>query len=160
MTLPALNGLDYALVAIVVVSAGVGVIRGVVREVISVAAWVLGIWVAWRYGALISPYGEHYISNAGLRLWVARLAIVTAVLVAGAMLAWLVRMLMRSTGLSGLDRLLGMVFGVVRGVLIVVAAVWTLRVAGLEHEPWWRESKLIPYAAPALDQLRALIQER
>jgi membrane protein required for colicin V production len=159
MTLPALNGIDFVLLGVVVISAVVGLIRGVVREVIAVAAWVLGVWCAWHYGAIVAQFLEHYVSNPGLRLWASRIAIVVAILIAGGLLAWAVRALVRGTGLSGLDRVLGMAFGVLRGVLVAAAMVWALRVAGLDHEPWWRQSKLIPYAAHAVDQLQALIQE-
>jgi membrane protein required for colicin V production len=159
MNVPALNGLDYVLIAIVLVSALIGILRGVVREIISLAAWVIGIWAAWHYGTALADFGARYLANAGLRLWVARVVIVIGVLVAGALLAWLVSLLLRGTGLSGLDRLLGMAFGIARGALIIAAVAWALRAAGLEHEPWWRESKLIPYAAPVLEELRALMQE-
>jgi membrane protein required for colicin V production len=157
MTLPALNGFDLVLIAAVAVSAIVGMIRGVVREVISVAAWVVGIWCAWQYGAFVAHFLERYLANPGLRLWVSRLAIVVAILIAGGLLAWVVRLLLRGTGLSGLDRLLGMAFGVLRGVLVAAVLVWALRIAGLDREPWWRESKLIPYATHAVDQLQVLI---
>lgn len=157
MTFPALNNVDFALIAIVLLSAVVGLLRGVVREVISAAAWVLGIWAAANYGSAVTPYIARYVASTALQLWLGRLAIVVLVLIAGALLGFAARLLMRGSGLSGLDRLLGMVFGVVRGGLILAAIIWSLRVAGLDHEPWWRESKLIPYATPAMDQLRALI---
>jgi membrane protein required for colicin V production len=91
------------------------------------------------------------VSSAGLRLWVARGAVFLGVLVLGALINWILARLIHTAGLSGTDRLIGMLFGAARGALLIGASVWLLRAAGMEQEPWWRESKLIPYAAPAAD---------
>jgi len=148
-----LTSLDLVLLAILAVSALVGLLRGIFKEAMSLVVWVAAIWVASRYAGWVSPYLGDLIPNASLRLWIARLAVLIGVLIAGGVATWLLASALRSTRLDAPDRMVGMVFGMARGVLLVALVVALLRVAGYADQPWWRESKLVPYATPAADLL-------
>lgn len=81
------------------------------------------------------------------------------VVVAGAVVNRLIGMAVRKTGLSGTDRVLGMGFGFVRGVLLVGLLVLGAQVLELDREPWWDESRLVPYGLQVADQIRDYVGE-
>ncbi len=152
MTGPAV--FDVILVSIVLLSSVIGVLRGFFREAMSLLVWIGAIWISAQFGHWLAPYLAGIVANELLRLWLARLVVLVAVLIAGGLLAWILGMLLHSTRLAGADRLLGMVFGLVRGALVAALVIIALGVAGFEDASWWRRSKLIPYAAPVADALR------
>jgi membrane protein required for colicin V production len=107
-----------------------------------------------RYAAATAPHLAQFVAYAPLRIWAARLLLLIGVLIAGGIATWLVAQAIHSSRLGGVDRALGVLFGFARGVLLVALAVITLELAGFSDSPWWRESKLIPYATPVADALR------
>jgi membrane protein required for colicin V production len=145
---------DFALAGLVLVSALVGVFRGFVKEALSLAVWVLAIWVAWNFAPSLADKLSPWIDDPILRVWAARVASLIGVVLIGALATSLIGLLVGHSGLTGTDRLLGMLFGVGRGVLLAAIVVVALQFAGFDQSPWWRESKLIPYAAPIADKLR------
>lgn len=151
--------LDIALVAIVAISALIGLFRGLFREAMSLVVWITALWVASRYAGWLSPHLAELVPNAQLRLWASRTVLLLAVLVAGAVVTWLVAMALHSTRLGTTDRVVGMVFGLARGLVVAGVAIIVLRMAGFSDEPWWRQSKLIPYAAPMADALREAAEQ-
>jgi membrane protein required for colicin V production len=146
--------LDIVLVVIVAVSALIGLVRGLVREAMSLVVWVVAVWAAARYADLLSPELAQSVPNAQLRLWLARGVLLVGLLLAGALVTWAIAKALHSTGLGPADRIVGLAFGVARGLVVVGIVVIVLRLAGFSDEPWWRQSKLIPYAAPVADALR------
>lgn len=142
-----MNGLDYVFVLIVLASLVAGLVRGFVRESISLLAWLIGLWVAWHYAYLLAPYLGGALGAPGLREWVARVLLLVALLLLGAMLGSLVAYLVhRAAGLAATDRLLGLLFGAIRAVVVIGVFVMVGRGFDLDGEPWWRGSKLMPYA--------------
>lgn len=142
-----MNPLDYVVLAVLAVSALIGLLRGLIREALSLLCWVGAAWVAARYGAEGGRVLAGVVDDPVLRLWSGRLLVFLAVLFAGTLLAWLVAYLARQLPITGTDRALGVCFGLARGVLLVALLVVALRLGGFDAEPWWRQSKLIPYAA-------------
>lgn len=157
MPVPAV--LDLVLLATVVLSALVGVWRGFVREVMSLVVWLAALWLAWRFGSLLAPQLAGLIQNPVLRLWAARAMLLVTVVLAGGIVTMLIGQLLHATGLGSTDRAVGMVFGVVRGIVLAALALMGMQMAGLDAQPWWRESKLIPYAAPVTEALRDAAQK-
>jgi len=133
---------DYLMVLVLVVSAGVGFWRGFVKEALSLLALLVAIWLAWRFAALIEPKLGNWAADQEVRLWIARGIIFALALVLGALVSWAARQLIRHTGLSGVDRLLGAAFGFARGVLIVGLFV----LFDLDQDGWWQSARLRPYA--------------
>jgi membrane protein required for colicin V production len=154
-----LTPLDYVLLAAVLLSTIVGLFRGIFREAMSLVVWIAAVWAAQRYASTVAPHLAGFVANAQVRIWGARVLLLIGVLVGGGILSWLVASLVHSTRLGGADRVVGMVFGLARGVLLAGLVVVTLELGGLTDEPWWRESKLIPYAAPVADALRKAAEE-
>lgn len=141
-----MSGLDYAFVLVIVVSLVAGALRGFIREAISLASWLVGLWVAWHYAYVLNPYLGGVLATPGLREWVARILLLVAVVLLGAAIGALVGYLVRkAAGLAATDRLLGVIFGVARALVVIGVFVMIGRGLDLEQEPWWTGSRLIPY---------------
>ena len=149
-----MTALDYALIVIVLGSAVVGLFRGLFREAMSLVVWIAAVWAAGRFAGAVAPYMARWLASPALELWAARLAVLIGVLLLGCILTWLVSMALHDSGLGAGDRAAGMAFGVARGVFLAGVVLLMLRAAGVGDEPWWRESKLLPYAIPVADTLQ------
>ncbi|MCZ6517577.1 MAG: CvpA family protein [Gammaproteobacteria bacterium] len=150
---------DYILLAVLVISTAVSVLRGFVKEAISLVSWAVAIWCAWRFGGAVAGALEGSIDSMTSRLWVARSLLLVGVLVAGGLVEWLVLFLLQKSGLTGTDRAIGTVFGFARGVILAGLLVAVLQSGGFEAEPWWQDSKLIRFAEPVADMLRDAAEE-
>jgi membrane protein required for colicin V production len=150
---------DYILLAVLIISTAVSLLRGFVKEAISLVSWAVAIWCAWRFGGAVAGALEDSIDSMTSRLWVARSLLLVGVLVAGGLLEWLVLFLLQKSGLTGTDRAIGTVFGFARGVVLAGLLVAVLQSGGFEAEPWWQDSKLIRFAEPVADMLRDAAEE-
>lgn len=151
---------DYMLLGTVLLSGLVGIIRGLIREALSLVIWVAALWCAARFGHLAAAMFANTLDNPLWQLWAGRLALFVGVLFGGSILAWVVTYLVRRSAITGTDRLLGMLFGIARGVVVAGILVLALELGGFAAEPWWRESKLLPYAAAVGAALRDVAQEQ
>ena len=148
---------DFIILAIVLLSAIVGLVQGFLREICSLVTWVLAIWLAWQFGPLLVPHLGGVLSQEPYGLWVGRAIIFVAVLVVGAIIGFLVNHFVRLSLFSGLDRMLGFLLGLVRGVVIVALVIILAQTARLDDEAWWQRSKLVPALTPVATLLRAVI---
>lgn len=150
---------DYILLALLAASALVGLVRGLIREALSLAVWVAGFWCAARFGGGAGALLAQYVGDPMLNLWAGRIVVFVFVLFAGSLIGWLVGYVVHRSVITGVDRMLGMVFGLARGVFIAALLVLGLQLGGFEREPWWDDSRLIPYAARVGEVLREAAQE-
>lgn len=137
--------IDYAIIAICVASAAFGFWRGFVKEAIAIVTWLVAIVLAWQAAWMVEGRLGEWTAAPELRIWAARAIIFIAVLIVGGLLAWLMRALIRSSGLSSTDRSLGSVFGLARGVLIAGLVAIMIDLADLEAESWWEGARLRPF---------------
>ena len=137
---------DYLIVLVLVVSAGVGFWRGFVKEALALLTLLVAIWLAWRFAGLVEPKLSNWAADQEVRIWIARGIIFALVLVLGALASWVARQLIRHTGLTGVDRMLGGAFGFARGVLIVGLLVLALDFLDLDQDGWWQSARFRPYA--------------
>ena len=151
-----LNTADYLIIATVVISGAVGLIRGLLREVIALITWIVAAFAAWHFAGSLEPHLGGLLAQPGVRPWVARLIIFLLVLLVGHALGVLIGYFVRLTLLRGVDRFLGLLFGLLRGILIVGAAVIVCETVRLDAEPWWHESALLPFGQDAADVLWSL----
>jgi len=136
---------DYIIVGALILSTMFGAIRGFLRESVALLGWLVGLWLAWRYADRVEPYLGGAMRDTLLQPWVARMLVLFAVVVAAWLLGSLLSYLVQRSGLTlGMDRLLGGLFGVVRGAVIVGFAVMLGQAAELQDEDWWRASRLMP----------------
>jgi membrane protein required for colicin V production len=139
-----MNWTDYLIIAVLALSVLIGLWRGLISEVLALAIWIAAFWVAMTFGPSVAAFFEHSISLPSARYLVGYGLCFLAVLIAGALVRFVVSRLIESTGLSGTDRLLGMVFGLARGVLLVTLAVFLIGFTAFTRDPWWRQSALVP----------------
>ncbi len=149
--------LDFAFLGIVLLSILIGAFRGFVREALSLATWILAFILTLRYGPLLSLKLESSIHALAARIAIGYALVFFGVLLVGAILTYLIGILVRSTGLSPVDRMLGAGFGVLRGGLLVIALVMVAGITALHEQPWWQQSRLAPQLQPSANQLQTLI---
>lgn len=150
---------DYVIIGIVVLSALISLLRGFIREAFSLAIWMLAFWISWSFFRELAVQLQPWIETPSVRLGVAFAALMLGSLAVGGLVNYLVIQLVERTGLSGTDRLVGMVFGVARGVLLVTVLVWLAGLTPIPQDPWWRESHLVPYFEELALWLRQLLPE-
>src|SRR3974377_1213584 len=112
-----MNATDYIVIAAIIVSAIVGALRGFLRESIAVGAWLIALFLAWHFSDLIAPHLGGLMADSEVRPWAARIIIL--VLLLGAGIGATLTHFVRLSIFSGMDRLLGFAFGLLRGVVLL-----------------------------------------
>lgn len=155
-----MNWADWAILAILVVSSLISLKRGFVKEALSLVNWVLAFFIAMAFRDVLSALLTSYISTPSVRDMVAFAALFAATLIVGAMINNLIGEIVRLTGLGGTDRTFGMIFGALRGFIIVMAILLFLPLAlPIDKDPWWSESLLIPELLSLEGWCRSIVGE-
>jgi len=139
-----MNWVDLAIVTVVLLSALVSLFRGFVREVLSLLAWVVAFWAALTFARSGAVFLEPYTTVEAARIAIAFVVILVGTLVLAGVVNYLVGRLVAGIGLSGVDRLLGVLFGVLRGGAIVAIVVFGAGLTALPAAPWWQSAQLLP----------------
>jgi membrane protein required for colicin V production len=155
-----MTGADVFILLVLVGSTLIGLLRGFVREAVSLVFWVAAIWAAWRFGPLVEPHLGGLLADPSVSPWVGRLVVLVLVLLVGWVVGMLLSYFTRSMGLGLVDRVIGLLFGIARGVVLVGLVIIGAELLHLNHEEWWNRSKLIPYGETAGDWLRAMVGEK
>ena len=137
--------IDYVIFAIIALSAIIGLFRGFVREALSLVALGAAIWVAMTYTEQAADYLLPYLGEPSLSKIGAFAGLFLATLIAGAILSYLVSLLVTKSGIGGTDRFLGLIFGIARGALVVVILVMLAGLTSLPDDSWWKASRVMPY---------------
>jgi membrane protein required for colicin V production len=154
-----MNSTDYVVIAAILISAIVGAARGFLREVVALAAWVIALFLAWHLSELLGPHLGGLLANSQVRPWAARVIIVAVVLLVGAGVGAALGHFVRLSIFGGVDRLLGFVFGLLRGFVLLGVFVILGQLLLLQDERWWRQSMLLPYGESIANGLRTLVGE-
>lgn len=134
-----MTAFDYTMIAILGVSMALGVWRGLVYEVLSLAGWPIAFVMSRMFSAdavPLMPFAEET-----LRLAAAYAAVFVASLIVWSILVWLFSKLVRAIGLGWLDSVLGAVFGVVRAGLVALVLVWLGGLTAIPEQPFWRDAR-------------------
>jgi membrane protein required for colicin V production len=154
-----MNWVDYCILAMLVISLLVGLLRGFTREALNLTSWV----IAFLASLLLAPPVERLLRGLiGLdtvRVIVAYVAVFIIALMIGAIITHIVSNAIRRTPFSGPDRMLGAGFGLGRGAVLIIAAVMVGGLTVVTEEPWWQESLLIERAEPAAQWARSQLPE-
>jgi len=134
---------DYVILGIVGLSALISLVRGFVREAVSLIIWFVAFALAWSYFREFAQHLSPWVETPSVRLGLAFIILLVAVLIIGAIVGFLIGQLVDKTGLSGTDRLLGMVFGAARGAVLVAILVLLAGLTPFPQDPWWQQSQLI-----------------
>ena len=147
--------IDWVILGIIGVSGLISLVRGFVKEALSLVSWLVAFLVARYFSGNLATLLEDSIATNSVRWMVALGILFVATLVVLAMVNFLGAQLVKATGLSGTDRVFGMVFGILRGVIIVVALVYGAQLTGIpQQDLWWQESTIIPYLETLADWAR------
>ena len=142
---------DFIVIAIVAVSVGISIWRGMVREVLALASWIGAFWIAKELAGFTATWLPDSVTNPGLRLMFGFIAIMLASLLVFSLVGMLIVHLVKVAGLTAPDRMLGAAFGLLRGVVIAVTVVLLGGMTSAPREPYWRDALLsAPLEAAAL----------
>ena len=144
---------DIIILVIIAVSALIGVFRGLVKEALSLASWFAAIVAGSLFSAQLADLMVNLINNASLRRIAAFAILFIVVIFAGTLVSNLVSKLTQAAGLKGADRTLGGLFGILRGLIIVLVIV----LVGSQFDVsqgWFSNSFLVPYALATIDYLQ------
>ena len=152
-----MNWIDYAILAIVGISTVISVRRGFVKEALSLAGWIGAFWVAIAFSGRGAALLEGYVTKPAWRVAIAFVVLLILVLLACGIVLRMAGLLVEKTGMSGTDRSLGIVFGVLRGIVIVGLLVLLAGLTALPGAPWWSESVLLPHLVELANEISAFL---
>ncbi|HCH21249.1 MAG: colicin V production CvpA [Cellvibrionales bacterium] len=140
-----MNEVDWLILAILSVSGLLSLWRGFVKEAISLVFWVTAFILSIRLSVQFSTLIPTAIESESVRVMLSFIAIFFGTLIIGGLINRIISSLLKFSGMGGTDRFLGMVFGVFRGGVLVMAALIVLPpFFDVEQQAWWRSSILIP----------------
>ena len=137
--------IDVVILALIALSAILSLFRGFVREAVALATWLVALWVAMAFHEDLAAILSQWISTPSAQKITAFAVLFICVLLLGAIINFLASKLVDKTGLTGTDRLLGIVFGVARGGVIVAILVLLACLTPFPQDPWWQDSQFIGY---------------
>jgi membrane protein required for colicin V production len=136
-----MTAFDVAVLVVIALSTLFAFVRGVIREVIALIAWVAGFVAAFVFTPLVGGWIPEF-GPPFLRYIIAFVLILFAALLLGALIAWPLASAIRALGLGFVDRFLGSIFGLARGLLLVVAFVLFAGLTNMPRTDWWQNSAL------------------
>ena len=148
---------DYAILTIIGISALISILRGFVREALSLLGWIVAIWVSLSFADEIAALLIDKISLPSVRTASAFLILFFACLIVAGVINYLAGKLIEKTGLSGTDRMLGVVFGTVRGAVVVGILVLLAGFTAVPQDPWWDQSMLLKHFESMAVELRGFL---
>ena len=148
-----MNWVDFLIIGIILLSATISIVRGFIREVLSLLSWILAFWVALMFHANLASLLVSYVDTPSIRLFAAFFLLFVVTLILGALVNHLISQLVEKTGLTGTDRALGIIFGLIRGAAIVTLLVLVAGLTPMPADAWWQNSLLIEH----FEQLAMLV---
>lgn len=133
-----MTGFDYTVIGIMLVSLSLGIWRGLVYEVLSLLGWPLAFMLSRQFAGSIESMLP--VTNETARIALAYVLVFVAALIVWGILVWLFCKLVKAVGLGAFDSLLGGLFGLLRGILIILILVWLAGTSSIPEQPFWREA--------------------
>ncbi len=148
---------DFLVLGIVLVSTFISVLRGFVKEALSFGGWVASLVIAALFTARFAELFKGSIEEPLIRYVVAFVALLVLTLIASMIVNIFASQIIKRTGLSSIDRFLGVFFGFFRGVVLVLALVVVGVISGQQSKPWWKDSLFITNFEPTANWVRDVI---
>jgi membrane protein required for colicin V production len=145
---------DYLVFFVLICSVIISMLRGLVKEVLSLASWVIAFVVANAYGEALAAMLPDGIPGESTKLIVGFIALFIGTRLLMALLSRAVQEMVKASGLSLIDRSLGAVFGLARGVMIVLAVVLLCGTTSIPQQPFWKDALLSPQAVSAAETVK------
>ena len=150
---------DYFLLAVIGISALLSLWRGFFREALSLITWLVAVWVAILFFKPMGDLLSGFIASPSVRNISGFALLFFSVLILGGIVNYLIAQLVSKTGLTATDRVLGIVFGVVRGVVIAALIVLLAGLTTLPQEQWWADSMLLKHFQDVALWIRGFLPE-
>jgi membrane protein required for colicin V production len=147
------NWLDYGILALISVSVLMGIIRGFVREAMSLVTWVVALTVGILYCQPVAALFTS-ISMEGVRLLLAFVLLALTTLIIGGIVSYFLARLINFTGFNITDKIIGILFGLARGVVVISLMVMLGEATPVKNDVLWKESKLVPRFLPMSEWMK------
>lgn len=134
---------DITIILVICMSALFSLIRGFVKESISLTTWIVGVWVSATFASQMAEVLPIGVDSAAVKQAIGFAVLFLLTLIVGALVNFMVGQIVKKTGLSGADRLIGVGFGLLRGVFIILAFVFVGGMTPLPELDWWQSSYLL-----------------
>jgi len=159
MTLPALGWVDWALLAVLLLSIAVGLWRGLVFEVLSLVGWIAAYIAAQAYASTVAPLLPIGVPGSALNQGVGFALVFLLALVAWAIASRLLRLVIHATPLQAIDRILGAGFGLLRGAVLLLAVATVISLTPAARSPAWQHSQGANWLVAVLQGLKPALPE-
>ena len=150
---------DIVIIFVIFLSALFSVMRGFVKEAISLASWIIAIWLAVTFAPKFAEILPPSIESEAVRQAIAFGVLFVLTLIVGAIVNKLTSQIVKKTGLSTADRIFGMAFGILRGGLIIVVFVVIGGMTPLTDTDWWQSSELLQWFEKAAIMVQEYLPE-
>lgn len=150
---------DWVFIVIVLLSTLIGFWRGFVREALSLATWVAAFWLAWAFSDVAASWFARWIDTPSLQRLAGFALLFFIVLIIGALVNHFAAIALERTGLTGTDRGVGTIFGMLRGVVLMTALVVIGMLIRLDRDDWWQQSVFIESFEPVATWLMGFFPE-
>lgn len=151
---------DWILLGVLVFSMALGAWRGLVYEVLSVLGWAVSFYVAQWFAPQVASWLPLQSASDPVRYAAAFVLVFIAAVFAAGLLAFLLKKLVEAIGLRPVDRTLGAAFGVLRGVILLLAATVVIDMTALKSSDWWQESRGAVALTATLKGLKPMLPEQ
>ena len=141
----AIAWIDVVIISLIALSAILSLFRGFVKEALALITWLVALWVAMAFYEELAVWLSQWIATPSAQKVTAFGILFICVLLLGAIVNYLAGKLVDKTGLTGTDKLLGVIFGVARGAAIVAILVLLAGLTPVPQDPWWQDSQFLGY---------------
>jgi len=141
----AIAWIDVVIISLVALSAILSLFRGFVKEALALITWLVALWVAMAFYEELAAWLSQWIAVPSAQKVTAFGVLFVCVLLLGAIVNYLAGKLVDKTGLTGTDKMLGVVFGIARGAVIVAILVLLAGLTPVPQDPWWQDSQFLGY---------------
>ncbi len=149
-----MTGFDFVLLAILAISVVLGLLRGLLKEVLSLVAYASAFLAAIWWGPTVSDWFAQWITQPFVSMALAYLGVFIAVLMSIGLINMTLSAMLSKTGLTPADHGLGAMFGLLRGILFVLVLVILAGYTPLPEEPWWKNAMFSKQVVGAVQQIK------
>ena len=154
-----LNWADYVIIAIIVLSVGISFVRGFIREILSILGWIVVFWVSIAYYDKVANLFTPIITNQNARQIISFILLFVSMLAVVLLVNYFVSKTILRSGFDTTDRILGVFFGFIRGILLVSVLLLLAKLTYVTQSQWWNDSAIIPKFEPIVEWFQSLLPE-
>ena len=152
-----LNVIDLIALTTIIISAAIGVSRGIIKEVMSLIIWIASIFCMLKYGKVFATFLPENIGNSSLKIAIGYILAFSSVMVVGNFISWVTTKILDFSGLGIINRLLGSIFGILRGALLIAIVILIGKKLDYQNTQSWKESIVIEKSEPIAEWINATI---